>query len=241
LKEHLQVTLVRNLLGSALTCALTLGVAPGCKPNKPDGTNPPDGSSSKAGKRRGAKKGGDGGALVADGDDGGEGDDAGAAASCEAKVADAPTPLFDEKVLIRPPVNVELVEENPAYATTYASSGFVSACDATVDRMHVFVFPDQKRGLDKELDEFIDVYLVKAGFKDGSRKDNFLSTETDMHTAVEYPSAGGQPPAVLYVASARRFTNVFMIVYQTRPDEFSALKPSFKASAESLLVIPDDA
>jgi hypothetical protein len=233
------VNLVRNLLGSALTCALTLGVAPGCKPTKPDGTTPPDGSSSKSGKKRGAKKG-DAGSDLADDDGGGDAGDE-AAAKCEAKVADAPTPLFNEKVLIRPPVNVELVEENPSYATTYASSGFVSACDATVDRMHVFVFPDQKRGLDKELDEFIGEYLVKAGFKDGSRKDNFLATDTDMHTAVEYPPAGGQPPAMLYVATAKRFSNVFMLVYQTRPDEFPVLKETFKASAESLLVIPDDA
>lgn len=234
------MNLVRNLLGSALTCALALSVAPGCKPTKPDGTTPPDGSSSKAGKKK-RGGGGDAGDPIAAGDDGGAADDGGAP-KCEAKVADAPTPLFNEKVLIRPPVNVELVEENPTYATTYASSGFVSACDATVDRMHIFVFEsDDKKGLDKYLDEFIDVYLVKSGFKDGSRQDNFLSTATDMHTAVEYPSAGGQPPAMLYVATARRFSNVFMIVYQTRPDEFSALKPSFKASAESLLVIPDDA
>mgnify|MGYP007011839494 CR=1 FL=1 len=234
------MNVVRNLLGSALTCALALGVAPGCKPTKPDGTTPPDGSSSKPSKKR-AAKGGDDGGSIAEGDDGGD-DGAAAVAKCEAKVADAPTPLFNEKVLIRPPVNVELVEENPTYATTYASSGFVSACDATVDRMHIFVFEnDAKKGLDKYLDEFIDVYLVKSGFKGGSRGDNYVATKTDMHTSVEYPPAGGQPPATLYVATARRFNNIFMIVYQTRPDEFPALQPSFKESAESLLVIPDDA
>jgi hypothetical protein len=234
------VNFVRNLLGSALTCALALGVAPGCKPAKPDGTNPPDGSSSKRQGKKRAGKGGDGGSA----DDGDGGDDGGAAAAakCEAKVAEAPTPLFNEKVLIRPPVNVEIVEENPTYATTYASSGFVSACDATVDRMHIFVFEsDAKKGLDKYLDEFIDVYLVKSGYKGGSRGDNYLSTKTDVHTSIEYPPEGGQPPTTLYVATARRFSNVFMIVYQTRPDEFPALQPSFKASAESLLVIPDDA
>jgi hypothetical protein len=162
--------------------------------------------------------------------------------ACTTEVADTPTPLFGEKVLIRPPVNVELVEDNPTFATTFASAGFVSACDATVDRMSIFVFQsDPKKAIGTYMDEVIDDMLTKSGFKGGTPGEPVVDTETDVHKAVEYAAADGQPPAMLYIAVTRKFDNVFVVVYQTRPDEFSALEPTFKASAESLLVIPPDA
>ncbi len=235
------MNLVRNLAALAITLTLGVAVAPGCGPKKPNGTsNPPGGSNASGGG--GATSGG--GSSASSDDAGGEagGDGGGAPTTCEAKVAGAPVPLFEEKVLIRPPVNVELVEDNPTFATTYASAGFVSACDATVDRMSLFVFQnDPKKKLGTYLDEVVNEMLPKSGYQNGTRDKNYLETDTDAHTGVEYPAADGAPPAKLYIAVARRFDNVFVILYQTRPDEFVVLKPTFEESAKSLLVIPPDA
>lgn len=232
--------LVRSFAVSVICFSFALAV-PACKNTPPDGTSNPPGSGDAVGKRgKRNRGGGDGGAS---GDEGG-GEEGGGEApkSCEAKVADTPTALFGDQVLIRPPINVELVEDNPQFATTFTSGGFVSACEATVDRMSLFVFQnDPKKKLGTYLDEVVNEMLPKSGYQNGTRDKNYLETDTDAHTGVEYPAADGAPPAKLYIAVARRFDNVFVILYQTRPDEFVVLKPTFEESAKSLLVIPPDA
>ncbi len=224
-----------------LLAPLSLGA---CDKNKPDGTTqPPGGDDAVAATTDGAGDGsGDSGAAG----DGGSGDDGGssepAAQACDAKVADTPTALFGDKVLIRPPVNVELVEDNPTFAQTYASGGFVSACDATVDKMYLFVFAnDKKKDASAYMDEVISEMLVKSGYTGGTRGDNLVESATQVDTAVEYPSTGGAPPAKLYVSVKKLYDNTLVTVFVTRPAEFDALKPSFQESAASVIVLPPDA
>jgi hypothetical protein len=154
---------------------------------------------------------------------------------CEAAVADVPTALFGDTILIRPPPNVELVEENPSLATTYSS--FVSTCDATVDRMSLFMFADDPgKTLRTYLDEFRDS-LDKSGYENGS--DRVVSeSATEVMSAIEYPAANGQPPAKVLVAVSRKANNVFVLFYQTQPDQWDGLSRSFIASARTLLVVP---
>jgi hypothetical protein len=221
---------------SAFVLALVLGPA-GCDKNKPDGTNPPEDGADDGGKkqsRRDRKKdreAGDGG-----GEDGGDGGEA--PKSCEAKTADAPTPLFGEKVLIRPPVNVELHEENPTFAVAQTTGGFVSACEGTIDRMTMLIFQnDKKKPLAKYADEFYSA-LEKNGYTGGTRDKPSVDSDTDHAFVAEYPAAGGQPASKLYIALKRRQDVIIALTYQTRPDEFPKLEPTFKASADSLLVAP---
>jgi hypothetical protein len=154
---------------------------------------------------------------------------------CEAKVADVPTALFGDRILIRTPPNVELVEDNPTLATTYSS--FVSTCDATIDRMSVLVFAnDAGKPLGAYLAEFLDA-LKKSGYADGA--DTVLSnTDAEVMSAIEYPAADGQPPAKVLVAVTRKLDNVFIVFYQTQPDQWDGLSNSFIASARTLLVVP---
>lgn len=244
------MNLVRNRFAPALTLTLGLLVAAGCKPDKPAGTtNPPgEGGGAMADAGGDGGDGGEEGTETAAGDGGGEGgaaagDGGGAAKTCEPQVADTPTPLFGEKVLIRPPINVELQEENPTKATTYASAGFVSACDATVDKMWVLIFEanEQNKNLTKFMDDFIGSYLSKVGFANGERSENYVESDTALHTSVEYPAADGNPPATLYIGLTYQQGRVFAIVFQTRPDEFALLKPTFQESAQRLFVVPEDA
>lgn len=235
--------------GSLTSIVLCLGLlAPlaGCDKNKPDGsTQPPGGDDAVAATTDGSGDGSDdGSADSGDGgsEDGGSEGSEPAAQACAAKVADTPTALFGDKVLIRPPLNVELVEDNPTMAQTYASGGFVSACDATVDKMYLLVFAnDKKKDAAAYMTETIDGALVAAGYTGGTRGKNFVESPTQMDTAIEYPAADGNPPAKLYVSVKKLYDNALVTVFVTRPAEFDALQPSFKESAASLIVLPPDA
>lgn len=231
--------LVRTLAAPILSVTLGLALI-GCQSDKPKGTTPPD-----DGQGAPSSEGGDDGLASSD-DSADTGEDGGSSnqppTDCEAQVASAPTSLFGDRVLIRPPINVVLVEDNPTFATTYQSGGFVSACDGTVDRMSLFVFQnDAKKNLGTYMDEVINDMLPKAGYAGGSRGSNHLDTATDLHTEVEYPASNGSPPAKLYVAATRKLDYVLVVIYQTRPDEFPVLMPTFKESASSVLVVPQDA
>lgn len=233
--------LVRTLVAPVLFVTLGFGLA-ACQPDKPAGSsNPPDDGqgvpSSDDGDTASADDNGDAGDAGDAGDGGSQ-----AAAKCDAQVASAPTSLFGDRVLIRPPVNVVLVEDNPTFATTYQSGGFVSSCDATVDRMSLFVFQnDAKKNLGTYMSEIIDDMLPKSGFAGGSRGDNFVDNATDLHTSVEYAASNGSPPAKLYIGATRKLDYVLVVIFQTRPDEFPVLVPTFKESASSVLVVPQDA
>ena len=211
----------------------------GCKTDKPNGTNPPTGGGGSADSGGGS----DGGGGTADGGGGDSGstDGGGGGETCEAKTSDSPTPLFGDKVLIRVPVNVELVEDNPTFARTFSSAGFVSACDATVKNMFVQVYEnDPKKPLKTYMQEVIDVTLTQSGYANGSRAGNPVESDTDYHTIMEYPPGKGTPAVKLYVVVVRRLNNVLLVVYEAVPEEFGLLQPSFKKSAESLLIVPDE-
>jgi hypothetical protein len=231
------VKLALSLFSAAL---LALSIGPtACNKQKPEGTNPPedgDGKEAKRGRDRKNKgnDGGDGGGEGGEGGDGGEP----ATQSCEAKTADAPTPLFGEKVLIRTPVNVDLHEENPTFAVAQTTGGFVSACEGTVDRMTMLVFQnDKKKKLSTYADEFYSA-LEKNGYTGGTRNPAVVDSDTDHAFVAEYPAAGGQPASKMYIALKRRQDVIIALTFQTRPEEYTKLEPTFKASADSLLVAP---
>lgn len=234
----------RTIAAPALILAVGFGLA-ACQPDKPPGTTPPGDGGNGAAVDPEPSEGG--GSEVAATDPGG-GDEGAEAPSnelpkdCAAQIASVSVPLFGDRVLVKPPINVELVQEHEGLATTYASGGFVSACDATVDKMTILVFKnDKKKKLATYVDEVINDMLPKNGFAGGTRGKNHVETATDIHTDIEYPAANGAPPAQLYVAVTRKFDYVLVAVYQTRPPEFPVLLPSFRESAKSILVVPPDA
>jgi hypothetical protein len=239
------VKLARFSVAPAILFGLCLGLAGGCGPKKPNGTNPPgedggDGGGGGASDGGGGASGDGGGGTVADG--GGGGDDGGGAAaptSCSAKVADSPTLIFSSLVMFRPPVGVEFPpDDNPMVQTAQMSGGFVSACDASVKRVLVFSYEaDKKKKLGKLVDEFIGT-LESQGYTGGTKSSAYVDTATDHHVSVEYGGAGGGEATVLYVAAARRGTSDFILVYESSPDDFKLLKPTYEESAKSILLVP---
>ncbi len=233
--------LARFSVAPAILFGLCLGLAGGCGSKKPPGTNPPgeDGGGKKPGKNRQPK--GDGGAsdggAVTDAGDGG--DDGGAPTTCDAKVADAPTLIFSDLVMFRPPIGVEFPpDDNPMVQTAQMSGGFMSACDAMIKRVMVFVYQmDKKKKPAKLMEEFIKT-LESQGYTGGTQAAANVDTATDYHVAVEYGGGGGSQATALYLAVARRGDKDFILVYESSPEELELLKPTYAESAKSLLLVP---
>jgi hypothetical protein len=238
------VKLARFSVAPAILFGLCLGLAGGCGTKKPPGTNPPGetgGGDGGGGSDGGGGTGGGGGAVTDGGSDGGAGGDGGGAAptSCDAKVADAPTLIFSDAVMLRPPIGVEFPpDDNPMVQTATMSGGFVSACDASIKRVMVFNYQvDKKRKPAKLMDEFVKT-LESQGYTNGSKSSPHVDTATDYHISVEYGGGGGSQATTLYLAVSRRGSNDFVIVYETSPDDFKLLKPTFEESAKSILLVP---
>ncbi len=242
--------LTRKSVAPAILLGLCVGFAGACGSKKPPGTNPP-GETGAGGEEGGGDAGSDGGGDVTDGGgdaggDGGGGDTAGGGdpgpEKCDAKVADTPTLLFGDQVIIRPPVAVEFaLDGNPTVAQAMMSGGFVSACNATVKRMLVMVYEmNKKKKPTKLMDEFI-TSLESQGYKGGKKSSPYIDTATDFHLSVEYSGGGGAPATTLYLAVARRTDKDFIVVIESSPEEFGLLKPTMEESAKSLFVVPPDA
>ncbi|MEM7156413.1 MAG: hypothetical protein AAF799_26405 [Myxococcota bacterium] len=241
--------LARNVVAPAILLGLCVGFAGGCGPKKPPGTNPPG--------EPGAETGGDDGGASSDGGaatDGGETTDGGGAAeggaptdggasgppTCEAKVADTPTLLFNDKVIFRPPPGVEFaLDGNPTFVQAAMSGGFVTTCDATVKRVLIWVFGvDKKKNQAKVVDEMIES-LEPQGYKGGKKSAPLLDNATDYHVTVDYGGGGGGEAVTLYVAVARRGDTDFVIIYEAAPADAKGLQPTFMESAKSLFIVPD--
>lgn len=166
---------------------------------------------------------------------------------CKAEVAD-PALLFHETILMRPPIGVEfLPDDNPTFAQAAMSGGFISACDATVKRVQVFVYANDAAKTLEDYQRDFKAMLASSGYTGGSTTP-VHSSANENHVAYEFPASGGQPPSSLYVAALRlkgatapptgTIDNVFIVVYETSPEEYAMLEPTFKLSGSSLLVVP---
>lgn len=236
--------LARFSVAPAILFGLCLGLAGGCGTKKPPGTNPPGetdgGGGGGASDGGGGASDGGGGAVTDGGGDAGGGDGGGAApTSCDAKVADTPTLIFGDQVMLRPPIGVEFPpDDNPMVQSATMSGGFVSACDASVKRVMVFVYEvDKKKKPAKLMDEFIKT-LEGQGYTGGTKSSAYVDTAADYHVSVEYGGGGGSQATVLYLGVARRGDKDFIAVYESSPEEFKLLKPTFEESAKSILIVP---
>lgn len=237
--------LARNVVAPAILLGLCVGLA-GCGPKKPPGTNPPGetGGGDGAGPTTDGGDSSDDGGSVADGggatNDGGGTDGAAAPADCAAKVSDTPTLLFGDKVIMRAPPGVEFVpDENPSFISATMSGGFMSTCDAIIKRVMISVFEvDKKKKPGKVLDEMVEA-LASQGYTDGKKSAAFVDTATDYHAAIEYAGGGGSQAVVLYIAVARRGDRDFVVIFESGPEDYKALKPTYEESAKSLFIVPE--
>lgn len=244
--------LARNVVAPAILLGLCVGLAGGCGPKKPPGTNPPgetggsDGGGGDVTDGGGSSDGGGsadgGGGDVADGggDDGGNAG-GGAPAQCGAKVSDTPTLLFNDLVIMRAPPGVEFIQDgNPTFVQAMMSGGFMSTCDAIIKRVMISLFKvDKKKKASKVADEMVEA-LASQGYTDGKKSGPFVDTGTDYHIAVEYAGGGGSEATVLYIAVARRDDTDFVVIFESAPADYAMLKPTYEESAKSLFIVPQE-
>ena len=233
-----------------------LGLQPGCKPNTPSGTNPPgeDGDGSGRSGRRGNRGSGDeGGAGGGGGDEGGGepvAQDDGSrdwAKECPGEVSQTPAPLFpspetgEPTAFIRVPKGMDkddLVEQTPFFFQTMNSSGFVSVCDAMVQFMAAGMVDDQPA---TEMKAFVDQFLQQnMGYQVQSWEGETVEGRK-LTGAIEVSSqAGGE--GKLWVSFENKYNagKVFFVVLEAHPNAFAAIKPTFQAVTDSLIVVPPE-
>jgi hypothetical protein len=154
---------------------------------------------------------------------------------CAAAVADAPTPLFGDTVLIRPPVGVELVEMTPGFARSQAPT--TSACDRVVKHMFVGVFENEPSSSLADMrdrtmaatDLLSDAITWTETHEQPNRLESAYATRA---------TAEGATPVRGWFVITRMNDVVAWVLLESSAADFDALAPTFKASGERLLMLP---
>jgi hypothetical protein len=219
--------------------ALSLTLTAGCDKPPEGSSNPPeDGATADAdkGKTKKTKKGDD----KTDGTKDGGGDENDPTKKvCPAETADYPAPYFADTVLIRLPKNVteeNFVEFTPTFARISApieSVGCVEGFPGMISYMAMTFFEDDtSKDLGTLRDETLEVMgYVGAKLSDEKRDDKlrFYQAVLDVEGTAEKPEPGR---ALLQMNSANGL--MYVIVFESHPDAWNALKETFYASASKM-------
>jgi len=161
-----------------------------------------------------------------------------AAAKCDPALADAPTVLFGGRVQVVMPARVEMIEDNPTFASAQRVGGFEVTCGAVLRRAMLILFrSDATASLDDAAREASEA-LEKNAYV-GARDAQWTTPRPDVRRAtVRIPALEGQPELELLLHVQRFETTTILLVYEALPTDFARLAPSLHASADSLRVLP---
>lgn len=222
--------------------ALSLTLTAGCE-KKPPGTEPPDdGTVAQSGDGKGKDKDN----KKKGGEDKGKGGDTPSDENdptkkvCPAETADYPAPYFADTVLIRLPKNVtedNFVEFTPTFARISAPVESVGCVPDTPGAMisymaMTFFQDDTSKSLDTLRDESLEVMgYVGAKISNEKRDDKirFYQAVLDVEGTAEKPEPGR---ALLQISVANGL--MYVIVFESHPDAWNALKETFYASASKM-------
>ncbi len=224
-----------KMLRALVLPIVVLALTPGCEPKKGgETTTPPTGGTKD-------DPGGESGTPVTGDDDD---DDAGPDAppanpdgvtECDAEVADTPTALWADRVLVRMPKGVEMVERNEVFAQ--ASGEAQSTCDVMVSRAAMGYFQDDTA---KGVKQLRDDTLTQIGF-DMSVVTWSDETENGRNFTGAYEAPEddkGNPPVKGWFVFKESQGTLFWMIMETHPNAYPAIKKSFKKSGSSLLIVP---
>lgn len=157
--------------------------------------------------------------------------------ACEATVADAPTTLFKDRVLVRLPIGVEVNEVASAGGSPWARTAAetVSACGAAVRQVAIGLVPAARAGaLEVVRDKvFSDVHELVPG---AIQWEDVRTDERGLDATYTIAGEGG-PIRGLFVLK-RKQGDLVWALYEASPGAFEALVPTFRMSSTRLLVIP---
>ena len=244
----LRALIFRPLVVASLAIGLSSSFA--CKPDPPDGTNPPDdgdaaaadtdGKKGKKGKK-GKDKGGDKDAAAQEDP---------TKKKCPAENGEA-SPVFADSVLLYLPKGVEaMVEQNPFYATMNPSQAESVTCIKdvpgamiTFGAMGYFEHDKKKGPEDTAKETVLSIYgeELKVEIKDGkSGGGGDMITYSAVLDIPPDPQNGKPDPAKALLTLKSGYGRMYWQVWECHPAAWNALEASFRRGAEFLLV-PDDA
>lgn len=230
------------MIRSAIITSLVLSLAlmSGCdKPPEGSSTPPEDGATADAGKGKDKDKKKKGGEGDTGGGGGAEEEDP-TKKVCPAETADYPSPYFADTVLIRLPKNVtedNFVEFTPTFARISAPIESVSCIEGMPGGMiaymaMTFFEDDTAKDLAALRDETLEVMgYVGATISNEKRDDKlrFYQAVLDVPGNDQKPDPGR---ALLQMSHANGL--MYVIVFESHPDAWNALKETFYASAAKM-------
>jgi hypothetical protein len=230
------------VIRSAIITSLVLSLAltSGCdKPPEGSSTPPEDGATADTGKGKKDKK--------PKGDEGGTGGEGGGTDEedptkkvCPAETADYPSPYFADSLLIRLPKNVTeetFVEFTPTFARISAPVESVSCIEGMpggmISYMAMTYFEDDTaKDLITLRDETLEVMGYVGPTLSNEKRDDklrFYQAVLDAPGTAEKPDPGR---ALFQMTAAHGM--MYVIVYESHPDAWNALKETFYASAAKM-------
>jgi hypothetical protein len=248
------VNSVRTSLATSCLFALSMSLG-ACDKSKPDGTNPPEDGATASddgkgkGKGKGKRKRGkdkkdkDGGGEEGGGEQRSEAD---IEKECPGVVSETPTAMFahpesgESTGFIRVPMGMDkddLVEQNPFFYMTMNKDGYQSQCEAMVAFMATGMIDDD---LEKDMKTFVTDFLVgNMGYKIDKIEDETVDGRKYTGAVVASSQSG---PGTLWVSFENKYNSgkVFFVIIEAHPNAFAAIKPTFKASTDSLIVVPPE-
>ncbi len=217
----------------AATVALGVSLALACDKNEAEAA-PPSGSgavsaspsSSPSGSGEGPAAGSSPGAGASEGV-------AVPAARCEPTLDAEPTGFFGMRMILRLPMGLDLVEQNPFFARM-ATGGQATTCGARITFAGVG-FLRSSAGLGEVRKTVLRLRGLPPEAISGFEGEQNLGAQA---SAIYMAAAGsnGEPAAKGWIFLRREREWVYWVIYETRPEDYAGLDMMFRASTQSLLV-----
>lgn len=232
-----------KLLRSLAIPFFVMALSMGCGKKPVDGTTPPGetGGGSGGSEAGGGSDGGggeegggsDGGGGSEAGGDGGDGGGDVSQKVCDSEVSGTPTALFADKLILRLPKGVELVEKTPFLM--YANKA-ISTCDAEVTMFIGYFQHDPSRKMKQVRDETIGQFGFPANEITGWSEEtengyNYIGT----FEIGEGPK--GEPPTKGLVVFKEAEGIQYYALYTAHPNAWNAIKKTFTESANRIKIL----
>lgn len=233
--------MIRSSIITSFVLSLAL-MSSGCdKPPEGSTTPPEDGATAEEGKGKGkGKDKGNKGEGDTGGDTGGAQEEDPTKKVCPAETADYPSPYFADTVLLRLPKNVaeeSFVEFTPTFARISSAVESVSCIEGmpggTINYMAMTFFEDDTaKDLIALRDETVEVMGYASPTYSAEKRDDktrFYQAVLDVPGTAEKPEPGR---ALLQMSAANGL--MYVLVIESHPDAWNALKETFYATAASM-------
>lgn len=228
------------------TCILALAFSlAACKKDAPAGTsNPPDGPTADSGskkKKKRSKKNDGGSSDGGSGDSGDEGEEDLTQTVCDAQVGETPTVYFEETIMLRLPKGLSeenLVERQPGFAQTTTPSESVSCVEGLPGvEIRTAILGAYQDDPEKDMKTFASETIAALGIPEGYTLEDEASKGRKIEMAINIPAGENSQIGKAWLALKGGGGFMFYAYYEVHPNTWNAIKKSFKASTDKMLVL----